>query len=156
MEIKSDVIYPDSKDPSSFESGLQFQDFVIDLLIRELGLAVSSYSSKRWQIEQGESRQGVEIKLDRRILETGNVSIEVGEKGKASNWQFVPSGILRYDNTWLYIQGNPEIVFIFPKAFLIQLYKTGRYRVDELPTIRRFLMPFKDAEKYAAKVFRKR
>ena len=154
METKSSVIYPDCKDLNSFESGLQFQDFVIDLLMRELGFALSNYSSRRWQFEVGENRQGIEIKLDRRILETGNISIEVAEKSKSSNSKFIPSGIMREDNTWLYIQGNPDIIFIFAKTLLRGLYKSGKYRINEMPTIQRFLLPIKDAEAYAAKVIK--
>ncbi|MEW6016479.1 MAG: hypothetical protein AB1760_00230 [Pseudomonadota bacterium] len=144
--------YPDSKNPRSFEDGLEFQDFVADTLCRELGLAISNFSSRRYQYRFGENKQGIEIKLDRRMLETGNVSIEVGEKSRASNANYVPSGILRNDNSWLYVQGNREMFFIFSKKRLVDLYNTNRYRVDELPTIRRFLMPLADAMKHAEKV----
>jgi len=147
------IRYPDCKDTNSFESGLQFQDFVLDTLLSNLGIAISNYTSRKWQFEVGENRQGIEIKLDRRILETGNVSIEVAEKSRAdANKEYAPSGIFRDDNSWLYIQGNWHILFIFPKNILKHLYWSGRYKVDEYPTIKRFLMPIEDARKYAAKV----
>jgi hypothetical protein len=56
------IKYPDCKDEHSFESGLEFQDFVLDTLINHLGLTVSYYSSRKWQFDKGESRQGVEIR----------------------------------------------------------------------------------------------
>ena len=152
MVIKSSPSYPDSKDPKSFESGLEFQDFVCEKLLHELGIAFTNYQSMKWQFGNGENRQGIEIKLDRDISSTKNVSIEIGEKSKASNPKYVPSGILRDDNSWLYIQGNYNIVFLFAKSILRLLYKSRRYHIDELPTIQRFLMPIDDAKRYAAKV----
>lgn len=155
METKCNY-YPDADRSTVFEEGLQFQDFVVDLLMNEMGIALSNYSSKYYQQNYGENRQGIEIKLDNRILETGNVSIEVAEKSKASVYKWTPSGIMRNDNSWLYIQGNYEIVFVFGKSILQKLYNS-RYKDktwEPKKTIRTFLMPIKEAEKYALKVFR--
>ena len=144
--------YPNSKDRHSYESGLAFQDFVSDLLREELGIVITNYQSQRFQFGVGENKQGIEIKLDRDILRTGNVSIEVAEKTKTSNKEYVSSGIYRSDNSWLYIQGNTSIVFIFAKSTLRLLHKSGRYRENTLPTLKSFLLPAEDARKYAAKV----
>jgi len=155
MAIKyKNPIYPDAKRKTTFEDGLEFQDFVADILHRKLGLVITNYTSCKWQFNVGENMQGIEIKLDKRILETGNVSIEVGEKSRADLPDYTPSGILRNDNSWLYVQGNYEIIFIFAKKILLMLYYSGRYRIDNLLTIRRFLMPITDAEKYAAKILK--
>jgi len=155
METKSNY-YPDADRSTVFEEGLQFQDFVVDLLMNELGIALSNYSSKYYQQNYGENRQGIEIKLDNRILQTRNVSIEVAEKSRADIKTWTPSGIMRNDNSWLYIQGNYNIVFVFGKAILQKLYKS-RY-VNEVwepkDTIRTFRMKIEDAEKYALKIFR--
>ena len=155
METKLNY-YPDADRDTVFEEGLQFQDFVVDLLMSELGIALSNYSSKYYQRKFGENRQGIEIKLDTRILDTGNVSIEVAEKSRASISSWTPSGIMRDDNSWLYIQGNYKIVFVFGKTFLQQLYKAkwADKTWEPKPTIRTFLMPMAEAEKYALKVFR--
>ncbi|GAJ22833.1 unnamed protein product, partial [marine sediment metagenome] len=115
--------YPDADRDTVFQEGLEFQDFVMDLLLKDRGFVISNYSSKYYQQTHGENAQGIEIKLDNPILETGNVSIEVAEKSKAINESFVPSGIMREDNSWLYIQGNEKIIFIFGKKFLQQLYQ---------------------------------
>lgn len=148
--------YPDADRKTVFVEALEFQDFVVDLFLKELGIAISNYSSRYYQMNYGENRQGIEIKLDTRILETGNVSIEVAEKSKAVNVSWVPSGIMRNDNTWLYVQGNYNIVFVFGKSFLKQLYD-AKYK-DKVwmpkPTIKTFLMPVEEAEKYSIKVFR--
>ena len=144
--------YPDSKDPKSYQSGLEFQDFVVDLLREKLGIVITNYQSQRFQFGVGENKQGIEIKLDRDILGTRNVSIEIAEKAKASNPYYVSSGIYRNDNSWLYIQGNWNIVFIFSKNILRLLHKSGRYKVNTLPTLISYLLPIGDAERYAAKV----
>jgi hypothetical protein len=155
MEMKYPE-YPDADRPNVFEEALRFQDFVVDLLLSEIGLVISNYSSRYYQYNKGESRQGVEIKMDLRILETGNVSIEVAEKSRADKECWTPSGIMRDDNTWLYLQGNYEIIFIFGKHFLRQLYEARHKDKTWEPkhTIRTFLLPIKEAEKYALKVIR--
>lgn len=144
--------YPDAKRPTTFEEGLEFQDFVVDVLHGELGIVVANYVSRRYQTAVGENRQGIEIKMDQRILETKNVSIEIGEKSRSDLDSYTPSGILRKDNAWLYIQGNYSILFVFAKKVLLRLLASGKYRVDFLPTISRFLIPLSDAEEYALKV----
>jgi len=155
METKPE--YPDADRPTTFQEGLEFQDFVADLLLTELGIALTSYSSTRYQWLKGENRQGIEIKLDRRILATGNVSIEVAEKSHMGVLTWTPSGILRDDNAWLYIQGNQDIVFVFGKSTLRLVYqKCYQDKVWEpKPTIRTFLMPLAEANKLALKVFHK-
>lgn len=156
MAMKLDEpIYPDCKTKNSYQKGLEFQDFVVDLLRDELGIVITNYQSQKFQFGTGENRQGIEIKLDQNILRTGNVSIETAEKSRASNLEYVKSGIYRNDNSWLYIQGNPDIVFIFSKNMLRLLHKGQRYPVDTLPTIKHYLMPIEDAKRYAAKVIEK-
>uniref|UniRef100_A0A6M3J4U2 Uncharacterized protein n=1 Tax=viral metagenome TaxID=1070528 RepID=A0A6M3J4U2_9ZZZZ len=155
MGTKPKPLYPDADRPSVFEEGLEFQDFVADLLLRELGIALTSFSSRRYQWVHGENRQGIEIKLDKRILETGNVSIEVAEKSRADMPTWTPSGIMRHDNAWLYVQGNPQIVLVFGKATLRLVYKK-RYASkvwQPKPTIRTFLLPLSEARRVALKVF---
>lgn len=155
MAIKQMPEYPDADRPTVFEEALKFQDFVCDLLLKELGFVISNYSSRYYQFNYGENRQGIEIKLDTRILDTGNVSIEVAEKSRGDMPNWTPSGIMRDDNTWLYVQGNYEIIFIFGKIFLRQLYN-ARYKNkvwQPKTTICTFLLPIAEANKYALKVF---
>ena len=148
--MKLDYKYPDGDRPTLFEEALKFQDFVTDLLLKELGLVVSAYSSRYYQYNFGESRQGIEIKLDMRMSDTGNISIEVAEKSRASIEHWTPSGIMRDDNTWLYIQGNYNTIYIFGKKFLRQLYEARYINSvrDAKSTLRAFLMPRTEADKY--------
>lgn len=147
--------YPDGDRTTLFDEGLEFQDFVADLFMEKLGISITNYASRQWQWNKGENRQGIEIKLDKRILETGNVSIEVAEKSKADMPRWTDSGIMRDDNTWLYVQGNTDIVFVFSKQILQYLYKNKYLQKVWEPkkTIRTFLMPIDRARKCALKVF---
>jgi len=151
----NDPNYPDCKHANSFQMGLEFQDFVCETLAQE-GIILQNLSSKKRQLERGENLQGFEIKMDEPCTRTNRLSIEIAEKSRADNALWVNSGIFRIDNTWLYIQGNYDILFIFPKAFLVRLYQTGKYPCEEKPrdrpTIRTFYLPFDQARRYAAKV----
>lgn len=145
--------YPDAKRPTVYQEGLEFQDFVVEQL-QPYGIHPVVFSSRKYQFDRGESIQGIEIKLDRRCTETERLSIEVSEKSKRSNDTYYRSGILREDNTWLYIQGNFELFFVFAKKHLISAYQTGKYPVYEQATIRTFFLPFPNAEKIAILIIR--
>lgn len=133
--------------------GLHFQDFVVEELYK-IGLPIISYSSKEYQTMIGENKAGLEIKLDNNYKKTGNLYIEIAEKTKAANPDYIPSGIYRSDNTWLYLIGNYEEIYIYAKKFLIQLHKCGKYREIEITrgTSMGYLLPKKDAIKYCARI----
>jgi hypothetical protein len=135
------------------EQGKEYQDFVSDVLYK-IGLPLFSYNSKKYQVEHGENKLGIEIKFDDRYAETGNIWIEIAEKSNPSNAAYVLSGIYRTDNTWLYVIGNRTKIFVFAKTILKLLHKTGRYaeRENNLKTSKGFLLNNADADKYAAKV----
>jgi len=142
------------------KEGLEFQDFAIKLCFNTIGLVIVQYVSPKCQMEHGESRNGVEIKYDSRIQETGNVFIEIGEKAGPRGGSHAPSGIYRNDNTWLYLVGNYDIVFIFALTTLKLLHKrsiNGNTCYREVPsgteTSWGFLLPVDEAKKFAAYVF---
>jgi hypothetical protein len=140
----------------SFEIGDTFQDFVCIELAKE-HIILQNINSKKFQYETGENLQGYEIKYDARCTgdnetkATGRLSIEIAEKTKAANVNYVKSGIYRSDNSWLYIQGNYHQFWIFAKNLLVMLHKSGRYPEAVMPTVKKFYLPIKDADKYCAK-----
>ena len=155
--------YPDypvinSGHEDSFEEGNAFQDYVCIELAKE-NIVLQNINSRKFQYEVGENLQGFEIKVDNRFNgyypkdkpATNQLSIEIAEKTKASNFNYIPSGIYRGDNSWLYIQGNPKCFYIFSKKTLLGLHKSGRYKEHILPTIKKFYLPIEDADKYCAK-----
>jgi len=140
---------------NSLEIGNNFEDFVcIELAKRHIIL--QNISTRKFQYETGENLQGVEIKYDARCTgdngttSTGRLSIEIAEKTKEGNANFIPSGIYRSDNSWLYIQGNYKVFWVFPKKLLILLHKSGKYELGEIPTLKKFYLPILDADKYCA------
>jgi hypothetical protein len=133
------------------EAGLEFQDYVAKKLIEVIGIPVTTYSSKKFQLK-GENRQGFEIKFDRRYDETGNIYIETHEKSNAENPFYVDSGIYRDDNTWLYIIGDYNKLFIFGKRTLILMHDSKRYRQIITDTSKGFLVPNEKAETLCLKI----
>lgn len=128
------------------EQGLEFQDVVTRALYQR-GIVVIGYASRRFQVERGENMLGAEIKRDGRFRETGNLCIETSEKAHPNNAKFVPSGIFRVDNSWLFVIGDEETIYIFSTKYLRLL--APRFTLYETPTSIGFLMPVADAERYA-------
>jgi len=126
------------------KKGLSYQDFVVEKLY-DIGLPIISYASKEYQIKFGENKCGFEIKFDDRLEETGNFYIEIAEKSNSNNFNFIPSGIYRADNTWLYLQGNYKKIYIFAKNQLRKLYESNQYKKIEISTSQGFLLSLKVA-----------
>jgi hypothetical protein len=133
------------------EKGLMFQDFIADKLIESIGISLTSYSSIKNQKTKGENRQGFEIKFDNRFKDTGNIYIETAEKSNENNVSFVDSGIFRNDNSWLYLIGNYDEVYIFAKNILIHFFEINRYKKVETKTSKGFLLPKECADKFCCK-----
>lgn len=145
----------------SLKVGHEYQDFIIEYLCKNMGLSISLFQSKKYQFNIGETVQGIEIKYDARstgdctykeCIATGNVGIEVAEKTKSTNENFIKSGIYRNDNSWLYVVGNYHCAWIFSKNILRKLHGTNKYKtLPTLPTIMTMLLPVNIADQYCAK-----
>lgn len=106
------------------EAGLQYQDYIADKLRKEDPCMIFiPYTSRKSQVEKGESASGIEVKHDMRFSETGNLYIEVAEKSKPEMPSYTKSGIFRDDNTFLYLIGNYEQAFLFSKDQLKNVYR---------------------------------
>ena len=133
------------------QKGLEYQDFVTDVLINELGISLSSYGSTKYQYTKGENKQGFEIKFDDKYKTTNNLYIETEEKSNKLNLYFVESGIFRNDNTWLFVIGNYEEIFIFSKKHLKLMFASKKFRIVKTETSKGFLIDKTNAEKYCIK-----
>lgn len=139
-----------------YKEGLYFQDFVVEELYK-IGLPIISYASKEFQFNVGENKAGLEIKNDNRYKETGNIFIEVAEKSHEDNPFYVPSGIYRNDNTWLYLIGDQDLIFVFSKKQLRYLHEKDKFKTIEIKrkTAKGFLVPREKAENfYAIKIIK--
>lgn len=112
-----------SADPESvyyrlqLEKAQRFQDFVASECWKH-GIFVHCFQSKEYQQRCGEGITGIEIKYDGKMTETGNIYIEYAEKTNSANVEYVPSGVMRDDNTWLWIIGNEKYLFFLSKRQL--------------------------------------
>lgn len=131
--------------------GQEYQDFVMDNLANR-GMAINNYSSKKYQFKKGENKLGMEIKLDNKYAETGNLFIEVAER-RNKNEDYVDSGIFRKDNSWLYLVGNYNIAFIFFKKHLQVIRKNYRIVEGEKQTSKGFLLRPNDVKRVSGKAF---
>ena len=132
------------------QEGKEYEDFISEKL-RSVGIITGIYTSKRWQLEHGESASGIEIKFDKRFKETGNLYIEVAEKSHPSMPEYSPSGIMRNDNSYLYVIGDYDQAFMFAKKQLQVIYENTQYwskrgiQLRQTKTSKGFLFPAKSA-----------
>jgi hypothetical protein len=145
--------YPDAPDErDTLREGQAYEDFVARLLA-PWGITMHHFRDKTRQCAIGENPQGCEIKLDGPCTRTGRLSIELEEKRERAQLAWRPSGILRRDNTWLYVQGNYRIVFVFAKIWLLNFYLKNIGDADieaARGTIRKFYLPLSEALANAA------
>jgi hypothetical protein len=127
------------------QQGLIFQDVVTRELYQR-GIVVVGYASRRFQIDHGENMLGAEIKRDDRFRETGNIYLEVAEKSDPRNPNYIASGIMRQDNSWLFVIGDERCIYIFSTKYLRLLSK--RYKKVTTPTSIGYVMPIAEADKY--------
>jgi hypothetical protein len=91
------------------------------------------------------------------MSKTGNVS---AEKSDPANSAYVPSGIYRRDNTWIYAIGDYSVLYLCTKNYLRRIFECRRkpegYRFVEngSETSRGMLLPAGFVELTAAKVLR--
>jgi len=139
---------------NKIESGLLYQDFIVDLMLQVLRFPVTIYSSRLYQQTVGEGPAGVEIKHDEKFGKSGHLWIEVAEKARPRAGPYVPSGIFRDDNSWLYIIGDYDTVFVFTKVVLQAFARTERYPIREnnTKTSQGYLFPVPMAYRTAARV----
>ena len=126
------------------EQGLIYQDFATDVLYKH-GICLNAYSSKKYNIEKGESVAGIEIKNDKNFRNTGNLYIELYERQSTST-DYIEGGVLRKDNTIIWFIGDFDEVFLLSKLrlrYLCNKYQEYGFRYVETPTSKGVLIPVK-------------
>ena len=127
------------------EESARFQDYVADLLY-DIGIPINLYTSYKYQVEKGESRAGVEIKLDKQMKK--NIYIEIAER-HSTNEQFVASGVMRNDNTLFYVIGNYEHIRMFSKKQLQILVRSNIFIRVNTDTSIGVLIPIEYVDKHS-------
>ena len=138
------------------KQGQEYQDYIYRKINHILNINIVECKTMFEQYNIGENLFGMEIKFDNLYKKYGNLFIETAEKTKPENPNWIPSGIERGDNSWLYLQGDYKVCYIFGKKTLKRLNENldkleGASR-KETPTSQGFTIPKKYAEQYAEKV----
>lgn len=123
------------------EVGWRYQDFISRRLY-EFGLVCIPHQSRDYQLKYGESMNGIEIKFDRQLKDTGNIYIEIESKSTYYSNKWCPSGAYSQDNSYLYVIGNYEVAYLFAKNQLRDLYerKKDKIRLVETENSKGFLL----------------
>lgn len=140
------------RDAKELEESNKYQDFATDVLLRD-GFIVQCYTSYENQIHKGESRQGVEIKNDRLVSQTGNLCFEAYEKDKNGNW--IESGILRKDNTIFIFIGDYKRAWLVVKKQIKALLNKQKFQIYTTETSKGILIPVEFFDKYDSLVIKK-
>jgi len=152
METKCD--YQAEVYMPQLEEALEFQDFVC-LELHKRGIVLQNTTSQRYQWKT-ENLLGMEIKLDKKFQETGRLYIETAEKAHPNNKDFIPSGIYRDDDTWLFGIGDRKVFFVFSKKVLQRLDRHNPkwlFRPQPTATSKAFCIPVDKAHRIAERVF---
>lgn len=130
---------------ADLDRGHEFQDFAAEQLLRQKGIPVTYYTAKQNQYTKGESVQGIEIKLDKGCTKYQRLSIEVEAMNKQGEW--FASGIHYQDGSWLYCQGNEEVIWAFSKRTLQRYQQHVKPQIEEWKTVRKFYLTFEQADR---------
>jgi len=123
------------------KEGKKYEKFIKLIFNFFLEKEITIFENKKDQINIGESEEGFEIKLDNNFKKTNNLYIEYQEKTDSNNINFINSGILRKDNTKIWIIGDYKNVFVFNKNVLIEFHNNKQFRYVETKTSKGYLIP---------------
>ncbi len=157
-------------DPKQLEEGQFFQDWIKDTL-KENGIFIDYYKSEIYQRELGEGPSGFEIKLDKRSTgydtdkkPTNRLSIEYSKEYKTryNDRKWMKSGILNHAKLKYYVQGTPDIFWIFERDILETLlnlkgnsnqpfFERKEYKTvnENQAPLKSYLLPFEYCDKFA-------
>jgi hypothetical protein len=130
------------------KDGQEFEDFAREKLY-EYGLSVVPNRSRYRQFENGESTAGVEFKLQKRLAETGNLWIELKEKHQPRPGECAASGILRNDNSWLWVTGDYHSLWLLTRRVLIYVAPFYELLPNGMNTSIGYLLPARRADQLA-------
>jgi hypothetical protein len=155
----------ETQEDKDFQKGQEFQDFCM-MQLRDFGIYIQFYGSRKNQYNIGESCNHIEVKLDEPCSKTHRLSIEIAERKRREGGGFnewVKSGIYRNDNSIWYLQGNYDYLALFEKRILVQYHKQQKrkyhcekyFPIDDpdLATGRAFYVNFSMAAQIATQLW---
>lgn len=135
------------------KQGETFQKLVTKLFKKFLDCVITCYKTKKEQYKIGENKSGIEIKWDGLTKKTGNLYFEYAEKARERKGNYCPSGILKNDNSWLYVIGDKDNnrIYTFDINLLRRIYKKNKkkkkYKWKQINTSLGFVIPENKASK---------
>jgi hypothetical protein len=129
-----------------------WERYIVARLRRE-GIPAERHTTKEAQIGLGDMRIGpdhVELKLDQKFVETGNLFIEVNEKRRPEQEHWTASGIFASSCARWYGVGDYRDWFLFERVALRQLVRPERIITIKRATSQGFLL--RPAERVALMV----
>lgn len=145
------IKYPDAK-TFAYEDGKRYEEFVSTKAKALWGLTLHFHEGKEAQL-LGETMEGLEVKFDGRLKETGNLYIETAEKSRAAKTYYYPSGIFREDNTRAIWIGDYKEAFVISKKVLQDVYVANTNKKVQISTSQGFLLPKEQAKRIAKYYF---
>lgn len=142
-----------SDNNTGFSKGMDYQEWVRQQYPLVYPKRKLSFFEGKMEQLRGETREGIEIKLDDLIFEycdEGRIYIETHEKAQVQNAKYVESGIYRNDNTRIWLVGDYSMWFLFSKAKLVWLDKLDPpflYRPKPTGTSIGFCIPLPNAKR---------
>lgn len=134
--------------------GEEYQKFIEEIFREKLGIVFSCYTTKSEQMRYGENRAGWEIKycspkwIGRNGKPSGNIFIETEAKNK-DNTRYIPGGINKEDNAWLFIVGDYDDIWIFSKKMLKTISHNKMIINNSMGTAKGFLLNSEEIENYS-------
>lgn len=138
----------------NLEDANEFEDFVSDIMRRDWDFSVHIYRSAKRQFRDGESRGGVEVKLDKRFNgadgnpPTGQLFIETEERHN-EQVEFKPAGI--HGKAIWYVIGNYGKFWLFACTALKNA--EPHCTTKTTATAKGFVLPLDKADKWAARIW---
>ncbi|KAA8731240.1 hypothetical protein F4V57_13100 [Acinetobacter qingfengensis] len=133
---------------TKLQQAFEFENFIAHKLQQEYGINIEPYLTPQGQYDLGENKLGIEIKNDQLIKKYKNIYIEYAEKARASNANYIPSGILKKDNTRFFLIGDEQKFWIFRKSRLLEIYyEEIRYQQQQQRSRRKIQFKQKETSK---------
>ncbi len=105
----------------NLEDSHRFEVYAESIFLK-YGLDIGLYYGRAEQYDMGETRAGIEIKCDKRSVETGNYYFEYQERLN-TRLDWTDSGILKDDNTRYYFYGVVGDYNIFSRDAIWEYYR---------------------------------
>ena len=136
-----------SKELQKYEKNMQVSNNYVDWVSRQLairqGIIITPYMGFHNQ-QQGETLQGIEIKYDKKMKIYNNIYIETHEKTNKNNKNWIESGILKTDNSIMWIIGDYSRFFLISKKQLLNIYKNIKTDIEKKGVKSKYLINIKE------------